>query len=76
VGADRHSDRVEGVLGLALTVPTSLLGIVSVAGAFFVPTPGAAIIVPSILTTIWVVLLGYQLVWLGGNTGSDRSGTR
>jgi hypothetical protein len=46
-------------------VATGILGIVSVVGPFFASTLGVAIIVASVLTTVWVVLVGYRLYRLG-----------
>ena len=48
-------------MGLA----TGILGIVSVAGPFVVSALGVTIIIASILTTIWVMLVGYRLYRLG-----------
>jgi len=48
-------------LGLA----TGILGIVSVAGSFFVSALRATIIGTSILTTVWVLLVGYRLYIVG-----------
>jgi hypothetical protein len=44
-------------LGLA----TGILGIVSVVGPFFVSSLGVAVIIASILTTVWVLFVGYRL---------------
>ena len=44
---------------------TGILGIVSVVGSFFVSALNVAIIVTSILTTVWVLLVGYRLCRLG-----------
>lgn len=46
-----------GYLGVA----TGLLGITSVAGPLVIPALGSAIIVASVLTTAWVLLIGYRL---------------
>jgi len=46
-------------------VVTGLLGIVSVAGPFFVGALSVTIIITSILTTVWVLLVGYRLYRLG-----------
>jgi len=54
-----------GRLTASVGVATGILGIVSVAGPFVVSTLGVAIIVASVLTTIWVVLVGYRLYRLG-----------
>jgi len=48
-------------LGLA----TGILGIVSVAGPFFVSILSVTIIIASVLTTVWVLLVGYRLYRLG-----------
>jgi Domain of unknown function (DUF4386) len=53
--------KITAYVGLA----TGILGIVSVAGPFFVSTLGVAIIVASVLTTVWVLLVGYRLYRLG-----------
>jgi hypothetical protein len=55
-----------GKLTASVGVVTGLLGIVSVVGPVFVSTLGIAIIVASVLTTVWVVLVGYRLFRLGG----------
>ena len=44
-----------------LGVATGLLGIVSVAGPVVFPASSSAIIVASVLTTVWVLLVGYRL---------------
>jgi hypothetical protein len=46
-------------------VVTGILGIVSVAGPIFVSTLSATVIVTSVLTTVWVLLVGYRLYRLG-----------
>jgi hypothetical protein len=43
-----------------------VLGIVSVVGPFLVGALGATIIVASVLTTVWVLLVGYRLYRIGG----------
>ncbi len=48
-------------LGLA----TGILGIISVVGPFFVNALSVTIIITSVLTTIWVLLVGYRLYRLG-----------
>jgi len=48
-----------------LGVATGILGVVSVAGPFFVSTVGVAIIVASVLTTVWVLFVGHRLYRLG-----------
>jgi hypothetical protein len=53
--------RSTAYLGLA----TGLLGIISVVGPFFVSALSLTIIVTSILTTVWVLLVGYRLYGLG-----------
>jgi hypothetical protein len=45
---------------------TGILGIVSVAGPFLVGALGVTIIVASVLTTVWVLLVGYRLYRMGG----------
>lgn len=46
-------------------IVTGVLGIVSVAGPFIVPALGVAIIATSVLTTIWVLFVGFRLLRLG-----------
>lgn len=46
-------------------VVTGILGIISVAGPFFISTLSVTIIITSVLTTIWVLLVGYRLYRLG-----------
>jgi hypothetical protein len=46
-------------------VATGGLGIISVVGPFLVSALGAAIILTSVLTTAWVLLVGYRLYRLG-----------
>ncbi len=48
-----------------LGLVTGILGIVSVAGPFFVSTLSVTIIITSVLTTIWVLFVGYRLYRLG-----------
>jgi hypothetical protein len=48
-------------LGLA----TGILGIVSVVGPVFVSSLGVAVIIASVLTTIWVLFVGFRLYRLG-----------
>jgi hypothetical protein len=59
-----------GYIGLA----TGVLGIVSVAGPVFVAGLGAAVILASVLTTLWALLVGYRLVRLG-QASAVRTGT-
>jgi len=54
--------RSTAFLGLA----TGVLGIISVVGPFFVSALSLTIIVTSILTTVWVLFVGYRLYRLGG----------
>jgi hypothetical protein len=44
-----------------LGIVTGILGIVSVAGPFFVSSLSMTIILASVLTTVWVLLVGYKL---------------
>lgn len=44
---------------------TGILGIVSVAGPVFVSSLSVTIIITSVLTTVWVLLVGYRLYRLG-----------
>jgi hypothetical protein len=45
-----------------------ILGIVSVVGPYFAPALGLAIVIGSVLTTVWVFLAGCRLY--GAGTGS------
>ncbi|HEX6557126.1 MAG TPA: hypothetical protein VF026_30465 [Ktedonobacteraceae bacterium] len=53
--------KITAYLGLV----TGILGIVSVAGLFFVSTLSVTIIITSVLTTVWVLFVGYRLYRLG-----------
>jgi hypothetical protein len=58
----------KGVFGKGtayLGVVTGILGIVTVVGPFFVSALSVTIIVTSVLTTVWVLLVGYRLYRLG-----------
>jgi hypothetical protein len=46
-------------------VVSGILGIVAVVGPFFVPALGLAVVISSVLTTVWVLLAGYRLYRLG-----------
>ena len=46
-------------------VVTGILGIVSVVGPFLVSTLSLTIIITSVLTTVWVLLVGFRLYRLG-----------
>ncbi|HEX9219875.1 MAG TPA: hypothetical protein VF858_05275, partial [Gemmatimonadaceae bacterium] len=48
-------------LGLA----SGILGIISVAGSFFVSSLALTVIIASVLTTVWVLFAGYRLYRLG-----------
>ena len=48
-----------------LGIATGILGIVSVVGPIFVSALSATYIIASLLTTIWVLLVGYRLYRLG-----------
>jgi len=48
-----------------LGLVTGILGIVSVAGPHFVSALKASIVVTSILTTVWILFVGYRLCRLG-----------
>ena len=48
-----------------LGLVTGILGIISVVGPFFVSALSLTIIVTSILTTVWVLFVGYRLYGLG-----------
>jgi hypothetical protein len=57
-----------GVFGKGIAylgVVTGVLGIISVAGPLLVSALSATIIVTSLLTTVWVLLVGYRLLRLG-----------
>jgi hypothetical protein len=49
-----------------LRLLTGILGIVSVVGPVLAGALGATIIVASVLTTVWVLLVGYRLYRIGG----------
>jgi hypothetical protein len=40
---------------------TGILGIISVAGPFVLSTLGVAVIIASVLTTVWVLFVGFRL---------------
>lgn len=46
-------------------VGSGILGIVSVVGPFFMSALGVVAVFSSVLTTVWVLLLGYRLYRLG-----------
>jgi Domain of unknown function (DUF4386) len=48
-----------------LGVVAGILGIVSVAGPLFVRALGLAVIISSVITTVWVLLVGHKLYTLG-----------
>jgi len=59
---------LKGVFGRStayLAVATGALGVVSVVGPWLVPALSATIILTSILTTVWMLLVGYKLCGLG-----------
>jgi hypothetical protein len=56
-----HFDRSAAYVGVA----TGVLGVVSVAGPLVVSALAPTIIVASLLTTLWVLLVGYRLYRLG-----------
>ena len=47
-----------------LGVATGILGIIAVVGPFFIAALGMTVIITSILTTLWVFLVGYKLLTL------------
>jgi hypothetical protein len=47
-----------------LGVVTGILGIISVVGPFFIAALGMTAIITSVLTTVWVLLVGYKLLRL------------
>jgi hypothetical protein len=49
-----------------LAVATGILGLISVAGPFFVPALSGTIIVTSLCTTVWIFCVGYRLWKLAG----------
>jgi hypothetical protein len=75
-----------GVLGIGLVmlggsfsrsaawvgVLTGILGILSVAGPFAWDPLGALAIPTSVLTTVWVFIVGYKLIRIAGRDGSGR----
>lgn len=48
-------------LGLA----SGVIGIASVVGSFFVSSLNVAVIIASVITTVWVLFVGYRLYGLG-----------
>jgi hypothetical protein len=52
--------KVTGYLG----VVTGILGIISVVGPFFIAALGITTIITSVLTTLWVLFVGYKLLIL------------
>jgi hypothetical protein len=48
-----------------LGVVTGVVGTISVVGSFLVSAVSAGIIVTSVLTTVWVMFVGYRLYGLG-----------
>jgi len=44
-----------------LGLGTGILGIISVAGPFVLSTLGVAVIIASVLTTVWVLFVGFRL---------------
>jgi hypothetical protein len=59
--------------GIASGVVTGILGIISVVGPFFIAALGITVIITSVLTTVWVLLVGYKLLKLSQlSTISDK----
>jgi ABC-type bacteriocin/lantibiotic exporter with double-glycine peptidase domain len=54
-------NRATAYVGLA----TGFFGILSVVGPFVLNALGTTVILASVLTTVWVLLVGYRLVRLG-----------
>jgi hypothetical protein len=52
--------KVTAYIGLV----SGILGFISVAGPFFIPALGIMAIIASVLTTVWVLLVGYKLLRL------------
>jgi hypothetical protein len=48
-----------------LGVVTGILGIISVAGTFFISSLGIIVVITSILTTVWFLFIGYRFLRLG-----------
>ena len=48
-----------------LGIATGIFAIIAIAGPFFVSFLGAAVIIASLLTTVWVLFAGYRLYKLG-----------
>jgi Domain of unknown function (DUF4386) len=48
-----------------LGVVTGILGVISIAGPFFISSLGILVVITSILTTVWFMLIGYRLLRLG-----------
>ncbi|MDX1981253.1 MAG: hypothetical protein SFV51_13360 [Bryobacteraceae bacterium] len=57
-----------------LGVLTGILGIASVVGSFFGDALSAGIIITSMLTTVWVIFVGYTLWVLGQQFARDAQG--
>lgn len=57
-----------------LALAAGILGLISVAGPLVVAAASGAIIASSLLTTAWVLLVGYRLVGLGRSSEVPRSG--
>ena len=61
---------LKGTFGKAtayLGVVTGILGIISVVGPFFIAALGTTVIITSVLTTVWVLFVGYKLFRLSRN---------
>jgi Domain of unknown function (DUF4386) len=59
---------LRGVFGKSIAylgVLTGVLGIVSVVGPFFLPALDASVIVTSVLTTLWVLFIGFRMLRFG-----------
>jgi hypothetical protein len=54
-----------GKVTASVGIATGLFGIVAVAGPYLLKSLAVAVIIASVLTTVWVVLVGYQLYRLG-----------
>jgi hypothetical protein len=60
---------LRGIFGKStayLGVVTGILGIVAAVGPLFVSGLSVTIIIVSVLTTVWILLVGFRLYWLGG----------
>src|SRR5215472_15470927 len=60
---------LKGIFGKStayLGMVTGILGIVAAVGPLFVSGLSVTIIITAVLTTVWILLVGFRLYWLGG----------